>query len=198
MRIWRVLLVVVCVFVLAVAAAGCGGGGGGGGGSSKSSGLKPEAWATSVCTALGDWVRGLQTSSAKLQTDLRGSKSLPEVKAKFVAFLQDATDRAKVMVAAVRSTGAPDVTDGAALQRDFEAAVARFQTSFERATSKAKGLPTNNPQVFTTGVQSLGQEVQTSLSATRDVFTKLGDKYKNSNMDTTTKSIPACERIGAS
>ena len=197
MRIWRVLVIVVCVLVLAVTAAGCGGGGGSGGGSSKSSGVKPEAWASSVCTALGDWARGLQASSAKLQTDLRGSKGLPEVKAKFVAFLQDATDKAKVMVAAVHAAGAPDVTNGAALQRDFEAAVARFQTSFERATTKAKALPTNNPQAFTSGVQSLGQEVQTSLSGTRDVFTMLGTKYKNSNMDTTTKSIPACSRIGA-
>src|SRR5439155_15994179 len=128
-------------------------------------------------------------SSAKLQTELRGSK-LPEVKAKFVAFLQEATDKAKVMVAAVHAAGAPDVTDGAALQRDFEAGVTRFQTSFERATTKAKDLPTNNPQAFTSGLQSLAQEIQTSLAGTKDVFTMISDKYKNSKMDTTTKSIP--------
>jgi len=183
------LLVLLLAATLAVAAAGCGGGDS----SSSSSGTKPDEWASSVCGSLQTWEKDLQSGSQQLSADLRSSSDLRSVKQKLIAFLEEAQQSTEKMVSAVKAAGAPAVKDGPAIQQDLESALTGAQNSFERAVTQAKKLPTNNPQALTTGLTTLGQTIQSELTATGQHFSTLENKYDVSDLNQAMKDEPACK-----
>jgi len=175
---------------LAVGAAGCGGGGGS---SSSSSGTDPGEWSSTVCGALQTWEDDLKSGSDQLSTDLRSSTDLKAVKQKLVTFLEDARESTQKMVSDVKAAGAPDVKDGPAIQQDLVSGLTGAQNSFDRAVTRAKKLPTNNPQALTAGLTTLAQTIQSELTATGRHFSNLEGKYDVSDLNEAMKDKPACK-----
>jgi prophage DNA circulation protein len=175
--------------ILAFAAAGCGGGGD----SSSASGTKPETWSADVCGALQTWEDDLKSGSQQLSSDIRSSTDLKSVKQKLVAFLEDAQKSTEKMVSDVKAAGAPAVKDGPAIQQDLESGLTGAQNSFEHAVTQAKKLPTNNPRALTTGLTTLGQTIQSELTATGQHFSNLENKYDVSDLNEAMKDEPACK-----
>jgi hypothetical protein len=179
--------------VLLVAAGGCGG-------SEKSySGTKPDTWAATVCGALGEWARGLQSGSARMQADLRGANDVDSVKRRFVAFLKEAESSTGALVDKVKSAGAPAVKDGDAVEQNLEAGLVEAHESFKRAVREAQKLPTKDLRSFTQGVTALGGDVQQELAAIGDDFNSLEDRFDDPALNEATSKAPACRRLtGAS
>jgi hypothetical protein len=190
MRLAQTLAVFLCASTLALAAAGCGGGGG-----TSYSGTEPDAWAATVCGALGDWATGLKADSDQLGTSLSGTRDLNVVKQKFVAFLERAESSSRTMVTRISGAGAPAVKDGEAIQEQLVSGLAGAQASFARAIARAEKLSTTNPQAFATGVQSLGSDVQEELTAVGEKFNSLGDRYDDDDLNEATSKEPACSEI---
>jgi hypothetical protein len=169
----RLVALLVTTAMLAFAAAGCGGG------SSSTSATKLETWADSVCGALDTWVNDVVSESKSLASDLRKMNSdlrkiNPEtVKSKFVSFLEDAKASTETVVDTVRSIGAPNVEDGAAIQRDIEEGLSDVRASLDRAVVKAKKLKTSNRQAFFADLDALGQQMITEVHTTSDQLNKL-------------------------
>ena len=189
----RAFLIVPCICVLALPAAGCGGGGGG----TKYSGVSPDAWAATVCGALGDWTQGLQADSQALSSDLRNAKSIKSVKAKFVVFLTQAGTSADTMIEKIHGVGPPAVRDGDAIQSQLEEGLTKARASLTRAKTRANALPISDAQSFSSGVTALGQDVQNELTATGKTFEEL-DKYNNEDLNKATSAEPACSRLARS
>jgi hypothetical protein len=189
-RIARLLILVLCVSTLAFAAVGCGGGDG-----KTYAGTEPDAWAATVCGALGDWAKGLKAESDRLGSSLRGTTDLKVVKRRFVAFLERAERSSRTMVTRISGAGAPAVEDGAAIQEQLVRGLAGAQASFARATVRARKLPTTNPQAFSTGVQSLGTDVQEELTAVGEKFNSLGERYDDDRLNEATSNEPSCAEI---
>lgn len=186
----RSLVILLSAAALAFAAVGCGGDGGG---DSSASGTKPEEWASSVCGALQTWEDDLKAGSQQLSADLRSSSDLKSVKQKLVTFLENAEQSTKEMVSDVKAAGAPDVKDGEAIHRDLESGLTEAQTSFERAVTQAKKLPTNDPQALTTGLTTLAGRIQTELTATGKHFSDLEGKYDVGDLNEAMTDEPACK-----
>lgn len=189
----RALAVLLSAIALAVAAAGCGGGDSDGG--DNASGTPPDAWAASVCGALGDWVKDLQAESEELQPAMRDTTDLKSVKEAFVTFIQDAEESFGETVEKVKDVGAPDVERGEEIQEDFVSALEEVEQSFSRAVDQANDLPTNDLQSFSTGVTELGQDVQTNLGKAGKGFNSLSDRFKSTELDSATDSEPACQQF---
>jgi hypothetical protein len=185
----RLVVILVSAAVLGFAAAGCGGGGGG----DSSSGTKPETWATDVCGALLTWQKDLTSGSQQLGTDIRNSRDVKSVKTKLVAFLQDAGQSTEKMVDDVKSAGAPDVKDGAAIQNDLETGLSQASASFQHAVTQAKKLPTNNPQALAAGLGTLAQTIQSELTATGNRFSSLDTKYDTTELKQAMADEPSCK-----
>jgi hypothetical protein len=186
----RLVAILLSAIALALAAAGCSGGGSG---DSSASGTKPEEWASSVCGALQGWEDDLKAGSQQLSADLRSSSDLKSVKQKLLTFLEDAKKSTEEMVSDVKAAGAPDVKDGEAIQRDLESGLTEASTSFERAVTQAKKLPTNNPQALTTGLSTLAGRIQTELTATGKHFSDLEGKYDVGDLNKAMTDEPACK-----
>lgn len=194
----RLPAVLLTAVVLAFAAAGCGGGGDGDGGNGDSaSAAAPDVWAASVCGALGTWVKTLQDSSRDLGTALGNTKNLKNVKAKFVAFLEDAEESSAEMIEKVEEAGPPDVDQGEAIQDDLVAALTKVQKSFSNASDKANALSTSSLQSFSNGVGNLSQSVQNKLSATGTEFNQLSERYQAPELDDATDGEPACQQFSS-
>jgi hypothetical protein len=194
-RAFRLLAILLSATVLAFAAAGCGGGGSSG---SSASGTEPGKWATSVCGAIHDWVNGLQAGSQKLSQDLQATRDVKAVKDRFVLFLSDAEKSAGVMIAKVRTAGAPAVKEGEGVQRDLVAALERARASFRKAVASAKELPTENQQAFSNGVGTLSVAIQRELTATGEDFDKLSQKYNDKELNKATNAEPTCKELSSS
>jgi hypothetical protein len=184
------LLVLLLAATLALAAAGCGGGGDS---SSSSSGTNPDEWASSVCGSLQTWEDDLRSGSQQLSADLGTSSDLKSVKQKLVTFLENAETSTEKMVSDVKATGAPDVKDGPAIQQDLESGLTEAQTSFERAVTQAKKLPTDNPRALTTGLSTLAQTIQSELTATGNHFSSLEGKYDVGELNKAMADEPVCK-----
>jgi hypothetical protein len=189
MRHLRMPAALLAAVVLTLAATGCGG-------SDKTySGTKPDAWAATVCGALGEWAQGLQAGSARMQADLANAKDVKSVKNRFIVFLKEAESSAGVLLGKVKAAGAPAVKDGPAIQNDLETGLTEARASFTHAVEKAQKLPTKNLQAFTSGVTALGNDVQQELSAIGSDFNKLGDKYDDKALNEATSKDPACQKL---
>jgi len=193
-RLARLLALLSTLATLAFAAAGCGGGGGG----SSASGTKPETWSADVCGALQTWEDDLKSGSQQLSSDIRSSTDLKSVKQKLVAFLQNADQSTEKMVADVKSAGAPAVKDGPAIQSDLESGLTEAQGSFQRAVTRAKKLPTNDPRTLTTGLSSLATTIQGELTATGNHFSNLDTKYDVGDLNKAMAAEPSCKPFVAS
>jgi hypothetical protein len=192
----RLFVTLLSALVLAFAAAGCGGGGDNGNGDSGS-GTAPDAWAATVCGALGDWVQSLQTGSNELGTAMRDTTDLKAVKARFVSFLEDAEKSSGEMVEKVKEAGPPDVSQGEAIQDELVEALTKVEQSFSNAVDRANELSTSSVQSFTAGVGNLSESVQNNLSATGREFNQLSDKYEAPELDEATDGEPACQQFSS-
>lgn len=187
----RVLVVFLTAIALAFAAAGCGGDSGDDG--DKASRTTPDAWAATVCGALGDWVEDLQTESQQLQPAMRNTKDLDSVKEAFVTFLQDAEKRFGETVDKVEDVRPPDVPQGEEIHEDFVSALEEVEQSFSRAVDQANDLPTDDLQSFSTGVAELGQDVQENLGKAGTSFNSL--KNRSTELEDATAAEPACQQF---
>ena len=194
MRPLRTLVLLLSLVVLAFAAAGCGGGGGGDD-NGNGSAAAPDIWAASVCGALGNWVTSLQDGSRRLGTQMRETKDLKTVKARFVSFLEDAEQSSKELVDKVKEAGPPDVEQGEAIQEDLVTALEKVNESFSNAVDKAEKLSTESLQSFSSGVGKLSQDVQSNLATTGEDFSTLSDRFQSTELDNATDGEPACQQF---
>src|SRR5262245_22196977 len=195
MRALRTLGLVVSVVVLAFAAAGCGGGGGGDDNGSKSAATEPCVWAASVCGALGNWVKDLQDGSRELGNQMKDTKDLKTVKARFVDFLENAEQSSQEMVDKVKDAGPPDLEQGQEIQDDLVAALEKVNTSFSKAVDKANDLSTDSLQWFSSGVSERSQDVQNNLATTAQDFSTLSARFQSSELADATDAEPACQQF---
>jgi hypothetical protein len=193
MRAVRTLVLLLSLVVLLFAAVGCGGGDGDDKGSSSAT--APDIWAASVCGALGNWVKDLQDGSRQLGTQMRDTKDLKTVKARFVDFLENAEQSSEEMVGKVEDAGAPDVEQGEAIQEDLVTALEKVNTSFSKAVDRANDLSTDSLQSFSSGVSKLSQDVQNNLATTGQDFSTLSDRFQSTELDDATDGEPACQQF---
>jgi hypothetical protein len=191
----RLPAVLLSAVVLAFAAAGCGGDGGGNGDSASAT--APDVWAESVCGALGNWVKSLQTGSQDLSKALRNTKDLKTVKAGFVSFLEDAEESTGEMVEKVEEVGPPNVSQGEAIQDDLVAALGEVQQSFSKAVDRANALSTSSLSEFSSGVGKLSEDVQENLATTGGEFNNLSERHQSPELDDATDGEPACQQFNS-
>ena len=196
MRALRTLVLLLSLLALSLAAVGCGGDDGGGDDNgNRSAAAAPEIWAASVCGALGNWVTGLQNGSRELGTQMRDTKDVENVKARFVSFLEDAEQGSEEMVEKVKEAGPPDVEQGEAIQEDLVAALEKVNQSFSKAVDRANDLSTSSLQSFSKGVGDLSEDVQNNLATTGQDFSTLSDRFQSTELDNAMDGEPACQQF---
>lgn len=183
---------VVLGVLLAGSLAACGGddgddgGGGGGGGATET--VSAEEYANSVCTAMTDWLAGIQELSASIGETQTASPE--EGKQALVQLLADMSEETGRLVTAVEEAGAPDVEGGEAVADQLVSAFGQTREALEEAEAKVEGLPTDQ-QGFQQGVAELGPTLQDALSGITDSLSE----PESEELRKAFEDEPACSEI---
>ena len=166
--------------VLVLVAAGCGG---------SSDKKANEAYANSVCTALGDWEQQIKT----IATDFSGGLTEASLQAK-VTQAETATN---TLVSQIKAVEPPDTSDGQAAKQQLD----QLGTDISNTADAAKAALTQvqaNPSAIAISAmvatlapqfQSLATQTQSAISTLKDAGGSLASAFK---------STDSCQSLGSS
>ena len=179
----RVAAVAMLTLLVSVAlmAAGCGG-------DDSSDTIANDAYANSVCTAIGTW--GNQVKS--IATNLSGGIS----KASLQSAVTQAETATKTLATQVAAVPPPDTSEGQAAKQQVDQLSSSLTSTVDSAKSTAAQIPSNAsagtiaaalaglaPQV-----KSLATTAQTTLSSLQNTGGSLASAFKNSS---------SCQSLGS-
>jgi hypothetical protein len=149
-------------------------------------------YATGVCRAIAGWVDDIQGLNQDLQANLDPS-SIGGLKDAMVGFLEDVTTATDDVIGEVEAVGIPDVDDGEAAADAVLAALRDSRAVFDDARDRAQGLSTADPAAFAEELQTLGTDIQSSMSG---IGSEL-DQFGSPELDEASKDIPECQEVAA-
>ncbi|MEJ3749749.1 hypothetical protein WEI85_41640 [Actinomycetes bacterium KLBMP 9797] len=161
-----VLGVVTTAFALLLGA--CGGG------------PSPQAWAASVCQALGPWRSEISTLTSRTQQQMTAKTTPAQAKENLVRLLggaEAASDKARGQV---EEAGVPDVDDGDEVATGFVQSLTAVRDAYSKAKQGIEGLDAAQADPFYDGVQT--------------VMTTLTTEYDRSALDTSSLSSPELKK----
>jgi hypothetical protein len=129
----RALVPILAIILVA----GCGG-----------DGVPPLTWAGSVCEALGPWrdqINGLNAQAAQEMSAAKTPKQTRDNLLRLLAGAREASERARVKVAAA---GVPGVDGGKTIADRFVASLAGVRDAYGKAHDTIQGLPLGPAKKF--------------------------------------------------
>ena len=172
---------VVLVGALALVAAGCG----------KSADQKAnEAYANSVCGAIGDW----ETQVKGIVTDL-SSSSLS--KASLQTKMTQVQSATKTLVTQIKAVPPPNTSDGQAAKKQVDQLSTEVTTTVNSAKSAVAQIPSDASAATIAStlaplapqVKSLASTAESTVKTVEDAGGSLSDAFKSSD---------ACKNLGSS
>jgi hypothetical protein len=135
---------------------------------------KPDAWATDVCSALGDWVTKVEDVSGAA-TDV-GATTPAEGKKALVKLVNGALKATKALVGDLEKAGAPAVQRGSAVAQIVRGQFEQVQSTLTNARATLKQLSTDDPAAFVSqsraaqdAIEAGLESVQAALNAATDL-----------------------------
>ena len=169
-------------------------GGGGTDGEVETDTVSATEYATGVCGAIAGWVDDIQGLNQDLQANLGPvSTDIDALKEVMVGFLEDVTAATESVIDEVEAVGIPDVEDGQAAGDAVLTALSDSRDVFQDAHDRVEGLSTADPAVFGEELQTLGTDLQSSMSG---IGSEL-DQFASPELDEASKDIPECQEVAA-
>ena len=166
--------------------------GGADGGEVETDTVSAAEYATGMCGAIVGWIDDIQRLNADLQANLDPTASLDSLKDMTVGFLGDVTDATDAVIDEVEALGVPDVEDGQAAADTVLAFLRDSRDVFVDARESVQGLSTADPAAFGTELETIGNDIQTSMSG---IGNELG-QLDSSELDEASEDVPECEAGG--
>jgi hypothetical protein len=168
------------VAVLALLAAGCGG---------SSDTKANEAYANSVCSAIGSWTQQIKD----IATSFSGGVSQASLQAK-VTQAQEAT---KTLVTQIKAVPAPNSSQGQAANQQLDQLTTDINNTIDAAQTAITQIQAN-PSAATTRaiVATLAPQVQSLASETNSAISSL--KGAGGSLASAFKSTDSCKSLGGS
>jgi hypothetical protein len=178
---------------MAVLVAGaCSGTDGGAGDGAEPDTVSATEYATGVCGAIGGWVDDIQGLNADLQASL-DPNDIDALKDVMVDFLDDVVTATDSAISEVEAVGVPDVEDGEAASETVLTALRDSKAIFEDARDRVEELSTADPAAFGEELQTLGTDLQTSMSG---IGSEL-DQFASPELDEAANDVPACDEVSS-
>jgi hypothetical protein len=173
------------ILILAIAAilAGCGGSG--------SSGVSASTYVKSICSAVGTFERDVATRSSNLNlSSLSDASKGKQALQGFLAAIVEDADKAS---SKLRAAGTPKVSNGSKIASTLVKAFDQLKNALQNAKSQAGNLPTSSPTAFKNAAESLGKQVQSSLTAIGSSLSGL----KSPELEKAAQKEPTCKSISS-
>ena len=133
-----------------------------------SSGPSANAWAATVCGALGPWRITIADLNQQAATQMATATTSAQTRANLIALVSGARQASETARAAIAAAGVPDVAGGEEVARGFEASLAGTRDAYAQAEADLAALPTSDENAFYDGVAA--------------VMTRLTDRYDRNGL----------------
>lgn len=159
---------VACSLLLTAGLGACGGGDGGDGGDSgggdggSGETVAAGAFVSDVCTAVNDWISGIQERSAAIANSFQ-SGDPEESKGALSDLFGQMSAQTEELVTAVEKAGVPDVDDGEQIADDLSSVFSQTADLFAQTQEDIEALPTD-PQGFQKGAAEIGPTLQEAIT----------------------------------
>lgn len=171
---------------LVVTACGSDDGGGGGGDDQVSAG----DFASSICTAFGDWQESIQGRQSGLEAGLGQDATPEEGKEALQTFLSEVNEDTDQLVEDVNAAGTPDAEQGEEIRDALVEAAEGAQTELQQAEDAVGELPTDSEQAFKTSADELGNNIREALGNVGSGIQEIDSEQ----LDKAFEEEPACDR----
>lgn len=167
------------VSVLTLAAAGCGG--------SSSDTKANEAYANSVCSAIGDWEQQVKS----IATSFSGGISKASLQEK-VTQVESAT---KTLVTEIKAVPPPDTSEGQAAKQQLDQLSSDITNTVDAAKSAATQIQDDaSVATITAAIAALAPQVQTLAGETKSAISTLKDA--GGSLASAFKGTDSCQSLG--
>jgi hypothetical protein len=154
-----------------------------------------EKWVAGICKSFGGWVEDITTAEADLQESLVDTSSASDLKKKLVDFLKTGQTETKNLQKELNALKAPDVKDGAKIQKIFTNAAGEFVKVFDRTVSDAQKIDDSSLSKVTTDLEKFEQQISDSFGNLDAAFSDL-DQYQNADLEELFATTPECGALG--
>jgi hypothetical protein len=169
----------VLVATLALLAAGCGGG--------RSDKKANEAYANSVCTAIGSWASEVKG----IATNVSGGVSKASLDAKLAQF-ETAT---KNLVSQIKAVPAPNTSQGQAAKKQIDQLASQVEATTAAAKSTAEKIPANaTARQAVAALATLAPQLNTLASSARSTVKAV--EGAGGSLASAFESSRACKNLG--
>ena len=166
--------------VLVLAAAGCGG---------SSDTKANEAYANSVCSAIGNWEQQIKS----IATSFIGGVS----QASFQASITQAEAATKTLVTQIKAVPPPDSSQGQAAKQQLDQLTTDISNTVDAATTALTQVQANpSAAALSATVATLAPQVQSLASETNAAISTLKDA--GGSLASAFKSTDSCKSLGGS
>jgi hypothetical protein len=121
----------------------------------------PTSWSSNVCQALNSFQGDIKTLDQNFTKATKTSKSLANIKTRYLAFLQSNVNRTAQLIKALNKAGVPAAPTGAQFAAAIRAGYVDLHDGFNSLVTDAKALPTDTLANF----QAAFAVVQTKIQA---------------------------------
>jgi hypothetical protein len=165
---------------------------GGDGGEVETDTVSATEYATGVCGAIAGWIDDIQGLNEDLQANLDPA-NLDALKDVMVGFLEDVTAATDAVIDEVEAAGVPDVEDGDATAGAVLAALRDSRAVFVDARDRVQGLSSADPAAFAAELETLGTDIQTSMSG---IGSELG-QFESQELNEASEDVPECDGVAS-
>jgi hypothetical protein len=172
--------ILALIATLAMLAAGCG---------SSSDTKANEAYANSVCSAIGSW----QQEIKGIATDFSGGVSLASLQTK----VTQAEAATKTLVSQIKAVSPPDTSQGQAAKQQLDQLTTDINNTVDAASTALAEVQANpSAAAVSATVATLAPQVQSLASETNSAISTL--KSAGGSLASAFKSTDSCKSLGGS
>jgi hypothetical protein len=173
--------ILALIAVLALVGAGCGG--------SSSDTKANEAYANSVCSAIGNWEQEINS----IATSFTGGVS----QASFQASITQAQAATKTLLTQIKAVPPPDSSEGQAAKQQLDQLSTDISNAVDAASTALTQVQANpSAAALSATVATLAPQVQSLASETKSAISTLKDA--GGSLSSAFKSTDSCKSLGGS
>jgi hypothetical protein len=177
---WATAPILALIAVLVLVGTGCGG---------SSDTKANEAYANSVCSAIGNWEQEIKS----IATSFSGGVS----QAAFQTSITQAGAATKTLLTQIKAVPPPDSSEGQAAKQQLDQLTTDVNNTTDAASTALTQLQANpSAAALTATVATLAPQVQSLVSAANSAITSLKDA--GGSLSSAFKSTDSCKSLGGS
>ena len=153
-----------------------------------------EKWVAGVCTAMTGWVKDIEDAQVKLDKTLDTAADAKALKQALVDFMKTGQAETKNLQKDFSALKAPDVKDGAAIQKTLNDGAAQLVKVFDGLVADAEKVGTSSLAQTERDVTRLADGIGTAFADAGETFDKL-DSFSADELDALFDSRPECQEL---